>query len=404
LKLISKNILCIALFFCGNLLFAQNKTMDSLNALMNSAKQDSTRLQLYFKLLDACDISENVKYGEPAVKLCDKLIAQSKSEKEKNEFLRMKAKVLNFISFSYQDRKDIDIRIEYLKKIQEIYRQTKDTVAVLNMEFSIADLYRFAGNLPKTFEHYQKGLATSEKLHYKKGIARFLAQLGDMYSDQGDTTQAVQMYKRMLLIAEELKDRHFLAITTMKVGGLYNAMKHYNKALDYYKQSGSLFKEFDDIGGRMEVHKNTGDTYNEKGDLDNAIINYGIAVQLARQMEKPVAQINMMGRQALAYANKKDFKNAIAVIDSAFIVDKNNRSGGNMKGWLNFRLAKIYFKQGEFKKAKISSDISLQAILNSNGVEARRDAEQLAAIIDSANGDLRALIFIIFNISSIAIN
>ena len=53
--------------------------MDSLNLALKNAKHDTTRLSLYFKLCEVCEVSDNLKYAEPALKLVDKLLMKNKN-------------------------------------------------------------------------------------------------------------------------------------------------------------------------------------------------------------------------------------------------------------------------------------------------------------------------------------
>ena len=68
----------IILVFLGKFLFSQN--IDSLKIELKKATQDTTQLRIYISLCNECDVKDNLIYAEPAMKLVDKLITNSKND------------------------------------------------------------------------------------------------------------------------------------------------------------------------------------------------------------------------------------------------------------------------------------------------------------------------------------
>ncbi len=374
--------------------FAQNKTIDSLNVLLHSTKEDTTRLRLYFALANLCDIKDNLKYAEPAIALIDKLILKTSDEKEKGKLLKRKADAINFIVFYYQRNPNENKLLENIQKRLNLCQQIKDSACILYSHMSIAAHYRSQGNLPEALEYYQKGLSACVKLNYKEGIARSNAELADIYLDQGDTVHAIELYKKVVSIVEEMNNKPLLARAIMQAGGVYNAIRNFTKALEYYEKARLMFEEANDKLGLMEIYKNSGDTYNAKKDYEKALLNYKKAVQLAEEMKKPVAVVNFMGRMANAYANMSDYQNAIECIDQAIQYNKEHlESGGNMQTWLKSKLAVIYYKKKDFEKAKQYSDMTLATMKEANDADVDMELEKLAAKIDSACGNYKEAYF-----------
>jgi hypothetical protein len=95
----------VLLFLVQTALLAQNKKMDSLKVELKNAKQDTTRLRIYLAICDACDVKDNLKYAEPAIDLVNKIIAETKKEKERNELLKEKMLLENVLSVYYKSKK-----------------------------------------------------------------------------------------------------------------------------------------------------------------------------------------------------------------------------------------------------------------------------------------------------------
>lgn len=370
--------------------FAQTKTLDSLNSLLNSAKDDTAKIRLYVALATECDINDNLKYGQPLIAILDKLIAKTSDEKEKRELIRQKTKAINFISVYHatkqNDREFLEISNEKLSLCQQI----QDSACILNSYLSVASYYRRQGNLPKALDGYQKGLSACVKLNYREGIAKIQAELADMYLDQGDTAHAIELYTKVLTIVQSMNNKALLARALMQTGGLYNAIADYSTAIEYYAKAERMFREIDDKQGLMEIYKNLCDTYNAKGDYEKALVDCKRAVQFAEELKNPVAVVNFMGRIANIQANMQDYKSAVDCINKAIQYNQDHKSyGGDIQSWLRWKLAAIYYKQKDFRKAKHYSDMTLDVMKASNNADVNMEVEKLAARIDSALGNYK---------------
>ena len=370
-------------------LFAQNNTVDSLNTLLHSAQEDTTKLRLYFELAYACDIEDNLKYAEPAITLIDKLTLKTSNENLKKELLKKKSEAYDFIVFYYQKKDDDKKQQEYAQKKLIVCYQLKDSACILYTHMNLAAHFRRQGNLPLALEFYQKGLDACYALNYKEGIARSQVEIADMYVDQGDTVQAIALYKSVLYIVYEMQNDNLLARAIMQTGGFYNAIGNYTTALKYYDKAREMFEVMKDTFGLMEIYKNSGDTYNEKKDFDKSINDYKIAIQFAEYLKKPVAVVNYMGRMANVYANKSDYKNAINCINEALQYNLEHIEQGTMQIWLKSKLARIYYKQKEYRKAKQYSDLTLESMKAVNEATIDMELENLASKIDSACGNYK---------------
>lgn len=335
-------------------------------------------------------MEDNLKYAEPAVVLIDKLISKTADEQEKRKLLKRKTEAFSFIIYYYESKQDEKKLLENTRKKLDLCQQIKDSACILYSHIRLAAHYRREGNLPKALEYYQKALSASIELNYREGIARSRAELAEMYLDQGDTTHAIELYKMVLSTAREINNKALLARAIMQAGGVYNAIGNYNMALEYYEQARLMFKEVNDRQGQMEVYKNSSDTYNAKKEYGKALLDCKKAIEFAEELKNPVAVVNFMGRMANIYANMLEYQSAVACIKDAIQYNKEHKAyGGDMQMWLRSKLARIYYKQKEFKKAKHYSDTTLEVMKASNDVDVDMDLEKFAAKVDSACGNYK---------------
>ena len=87
-------LILLAIILNSSGVFAQKNVADSLVRVLNNATTDTARLRIYTALFDACDVNDNLKYGQPAIELADNLLAQITNEKERKILLKEKASFL----------------------------------------------------------------------------------------------------------------------------------------------------------------------------------------------------------------------------------------------------------------------------------------------------------------------
>jgi tetratricopeptide (TPR) repeat protein len=368
--------------------FAQNqgRTIDSLNALLQNATQDTARLRLYLALGNACDLKDNLKYAEPAIQLAEKLLAQAKNEKEKEMLLKQKAHAYDFFTAFYHNGISLSKEMEYYQKQLAVYQEAHDSMNMARTLLGIIDNYKGQGDDYKAMEECQTGLLLTQKMNYKKGIARFLRQLGDIYDDQGDSTQAMENYQKALSIVSDLKDERAIAYAfiTIAKGYIHNIQKaliNYNKALQ-------LLEEQKDTASIRKVYKLIGEMYMENKDFPNALENYQKSLSLAGKNWFDWELADLLNNIGIIYFNQGNITSALDYHYKALKVSEQLNDVPRV-AITNFRLAQAYLKQKDFVNAKNYSDRALILTTKNTFANTILDIELSAAEIDSAIGDYK---------------
>lgn len=216
--------------------FSQTKTIASLKATLQSGKDDTTRLGIYLDLADSASLQDKLSYGERAVKLADKLLAQGPDKKVRKRLLEQKARAYNFVAHFYSLGRQADARkvidyanrmlqihteigdkkgimqvyfglagtylnandsarfLQYAQKAVALSLETKDTLSIVEGYSWISQYYLSLGDFPEALEAIQKALAISRRMNYQKGVAGTLLRMADLYRDNGENKQALQNY------------------------------------------------------------------------------------------------------------------------------------------------------------------------------------------------------------------
>jgi adenylate cyclase len=419
-----------------NLCHAQNpaagdskSVMDSLKTELQKAKQDTTRLKIYLAMGDACEKKDNLLYAEPALKLVDKILSQTKDDKQRNKILEQEYRAYNLLiayysngtsidwekiiayakrrlkayedngdkkriaeTFSnmaglYQYKNDTAEFISSMQKSLEISIAIKDTAHIVNASIYFCQYYLSTGNFPMALEAIQKAISISGELNYKKGTALCLSVLGDMYRDNGEVGQALENYQSALSLLSETKDTNDLFNVLAAMGGFYYTLHNADKALEYYNQLIELCnakKDMDhDVGS---VYKWIGLVYEDKGDYTNSLLYFQKSLSVFDLTKNKWQVKKVLDETGTVYYKQGDLSKAIDFHLNALKIAQELNAESDI-GWSYQLLARDYSGQNNYKAAKEYSDRALFILKKQFDVKSISEAELLASEIDSARGD-----------------
>ncbi|MEP7170613.1 MAG: tetratricopeptide repeat protein, partial [Bacteroidota bacterium] len=361
---------------------SQNKKIDSLLTELQKARYDTTRFRLYLALLEECDVKDNLKYAEPAVKLADKLLTQSTNEKERRNILGKKADAIHSIRVFYQDKNDTAKFLEYQQKLLSINQQAKDTENIIGAIRTFSNFYISIGNFPKAIEYGQKGLSVSMDLKYKKGIAGCLLEIGNMYRDQGEPAQALENYQQSLSILYEIKDTSYLVNALNSMGVLYGQLLNIEKSRDFFHMAISL----SDKSEVWWLYAAMGGMFKENKDYENSLLNYQKSLSIAEEKKNKVWVKESLDNIGMLYTTQGDIDKALSYHFKALKIAKEELKSENGIAWSYLRLVRAYQKQKNYKMAKDYSERSLK-MKNQFDIGTIGEAELITSQIDSANGN-----------------
>lgn len=258
----NKAILYIIIVLIANISFSQNNEIDSLKAILETAKSDSNKVNTLITLSSnfyRTSPSEAIRYGTTAWELAE-----------------------------------------------QIYF-TKGVGYALK---SIGMGHYFQGNYIDALVSWQQALNTFQSVDYKLGVANILNNLGAVYFNEGDDTKAIEYYLESLKVSEEIGDKLRIATALVNIGAVYfNKEATHDMSLGYYFQSLPLSEELDDQDAIGTATVNMGEIYLARDNVDSALYYFDRALtayQKSKSGNTPYA-LNSIGK---AYAKKDDFNNA----------------------------------------------------------------------------------------------
>jgi serine phosphatase RsbU (regulator of sigma subunit) len=324
-----------------------SKRIDSLNHALIGVKEDTTRLRLYVILVEICSWKDNLKYGEPILKLVDKLLPST---------------------------------TDTLKRKNLLSQQTQTYVY-------LAEYYSKAGEILKQLEILQQGLMIAQKMKFKKGISRYFVELQFFYAEQGDTAQALDYLERAIELEKVIADTSRISRGYFLIGRSYAAMRRFDKALEYYYKATPRIEARKDTSELLDLYFSLGDAYREKHVFSEALKYFEKCLWLASKLNDFNAIVQVRITIGMTYENQKDFAKAIDYhLKTIALCEKAKEEVIGQRVYLYLSID--YFKQKDFKNARRSFSNSLPLLkMATMPIQSKLEMEQVAYKIDSACKD-----------------
>lgn len=353
-----KAILCLLFSLLGTAQIAYGsgqQELDSLKMLLKSAKEDTNKVALLYKISDlSMDDNDLLVYASASYRLALKL-----------NYQKGIADASNNIGCAYYNKGDLLPASDYYKKSLGIRQHIKDSAGIAQSLNNLATVYEKQGQLEKAMEYYLQSLRIRESINDLNGIAILQNNISLVYKKQGDNRLALIYAQKSLAIREKLEDIYGKAMSLINIGFIHQDEGNLDSALYYFKRSLSSYTQAGNAQGQAFALNNIGWNYDKAGNSDLALSYYLRCLELSRSIEDKLTQTACL----------------------------NN-------------ISNIYLKKSELKKAEKYSRESLQLALNIGIPERIKNAsETLSKILSSLGNNKEALeMHILFKQMSDSIN
>ena len=253
---------------------AQNASIDSLKAIVQTGKQDTTEVvalnALSSELIQTEELDQAKAYADQAIAIADQL-----------GFKKGKA-------YAFKN-----------KGLAEYYQR----------------------NYKEVLDYWTQSLHTFEAIEDTLGIANMTSNLGAAYYDQGGHTKALDYYLKSLSFSEKLKDSVRITSALLNIGGLYNQMENYDQALQYFQQVEPYLTTLNNFQIQSSYLMGIGEVYSKTLNPEKALINYKEALSINQNTPDFAHILTMIGKEERKIGNTQK---AIEYFDLAYDTAKNS--------------------------------------------------------------------------------
>lgn len=265
-------LLFIALLFICQKTLAQNREIDSLQQILDTASTDTAKIHLFNKM------SSSLWNSHPQI---------SMEAAQKALHLSEKLNYQNGIKIAYNN---------------------------------IGVIHDYQGNYPEALQCFLKTLAICEQSDDIKTMASTLNNIGVLYESLGDYEQALQYYERSLVIKKQLEDQHGMALAYNNLGGVYSALGKEDKGLNYHLKALQMREALGYSRGIANSLNNIGRIYVSQGKLHEALACFEKSYTITREIDDKLGHAYSLQNLALVFHEQKNYQKALFYAQTSYSI------------------------------------------------------------------------------------
>lgn len=242
----------------------------------------------------------------------------------------------------------------------------------------LANCYYFKGLYPEAITNYLNALKLFELIQSKTRIANTYNNIGNTLHRQKRFEEALDYHKKALKMRQELMDSANMAISFNNIGNIYHSFKKYSEALNNHFAALTIKWRQNDTAQMIISYSNIGDVYASLLQLDSAVKYLNLALHLNNLSSKnledeEIAYINLsrayynsnkyslaeqFGKKALLLSSQiGDSETKLEAFD---LMSKIYESLGDFKSSLNYHRQYVWFKDSLFSAENLNKTFAEQ--------------------------------------------
>ncbi|MCC6837159.1 MAG: tetratricopeptide repeat protein [Bacteroidia bacterium] len=260
-----------------------------------------------------------------------------------------KVKILNDICWEIMESNP-DSAIYWGNKAEALAQELHWEKGLAETIRNVGTCYFLKANYPAALEHYFNSLKLEEKIGNKRGMAANMANIGLVYKNQDEPDKALEYYEKALKIDEEINSKRGMASDLGNIGNIYKMKKGYEKALEYHQKALGIYKELNNKKGLAINYGSIGNIYKIQNDFENALVNYNKSLLLYEEIDNKNGIVINLSNLGYVYIQQKLFKKAEEVLFKALKTSKDidlKKQTMEVEG----HLSDMYVAQKDFEKA-----------------------------------------------------
>lgn len=262
----------------------------------------------------------------------------------------------------------------------------KDTGRIDSLNLKSEHLY--TTDVKKSLELSSKALALSKEIDYRSGEAFASMNLAIANDIQGNSKVAIRYFQRAIQLYKLEKDEENLSYCYSQLGICYFSQYQYSNADYYHQKAINLCKKLHLEEDLANALVNQGITFTYQNKAKEAEVNFKQAIEIYKktnQLDGLGGAYNSLGK---IYHDQKNYKKAIAYFERASANFKEYNNDYNLES-AYLGLANCYF---DLKQYPIAKEYSLNALKLSQEIGAKERevfAHEILSRIYFAQGDYK---------------
>jgi signal transduction histidine kinase len=207
---------------------------------------------------------------------------------------------------------------------------------------------------------------------------------GRLADASGNIGLALKSYQHAHDIFARLNIPRYQSIALQGLGAIYDKAHDFGREIEYYRRASQVYSE--EPAFQLSAANNIGFALQQLGRYAEAIEDFQQALKIARTMQSPFLEANILTNLAAAYAKSHRFSEADSAANRALkLLGPKDESGGAPFVW--GVKAETEFQRGNVNAAVADIDRAFKGIDLKTTISAFRDMHEIAYRVYKAAGD-----------------
>lgn len=281
------------------------------------------------------------------------------------------------------------INKKQVDSLEQLLKTLPKDSSKFNTYVALEDIF-FYSDYARSKKCMEEAYALAKEIHYRKGEAFTLSEIGVLTSELGDNRQALRylfqslepareikdsallsqcfnnlgymyklignidsslfFYKKSLSIKEKLGDKKLLGYAYINIGYIYHQHVNSSVGMSYYRKALQTTNETGDSNLRSEALNNIAYVFKELRNFDSAYFYFNEGYKLAFKSNKKSLQAKLLNSLSSLDELKGNYDKALSRLNESLEIDKELNNAENLS-IVYERIASVYIKKKDFKKA-----------------------------------------------------
>ncbi len=295
---------------------AQNKKIDSLNRLINTAATDTARINLIVKKIDLLSYI-NLDSGI-------NLSKQTLVTAQKINYYRGEVDLRQKLASNYCFKGAYGPAAEHLNFLAHFIKPTKDSSDFAQLYGNMGMMYGMQSRYDSSIYLFDKAIGILERSGNKSDLPSYYSNIAIAFQQQSNFPRALSYQQKALHLAELNKDEVNQSYTLMNIGNTYEGLRDSARAEAHFLKAIALAKKKSLKNVELYGYSNLASLYTKQNKWKLVLEFATKAADLGGSMGDQGIQAASMSKAAtaLAYINKPAeaealAKRAIVIADSS---------------------------------------------------------------------------------------
>jgi PAS domain S-box-containing protein len=259
---------------------ANSLAVNTLSAQDNNDSEKDSLLDWNEKIISQrfSDPALALKYGQKALSLNSAI-----------ENIPVLSRIHTNMGFVYSDLARYDKALDAFSSALGICSKRANHHLWGNCLNNIGKVYLKLGIYTLALKNFEQAEDLFREGGYLGGLARSYNNIAMMYCMTGNFDRAIQYLNDVLDLPDDSITKIMQAKTFMNIGDLYSHRGSFQLSQDFYTLAKNIYAAQNDKRAIALVHRSLGDLLRESHDIDAALIEYGTALKIFKELNSQKA-------------------------------------------------------------------------------------------------------------------